>query len=737
MITVRSTNSAYNSPLIGNGEVVTTLGPTGYHSGFCPPLEAVNRTLFWAGRRLRDAREANIRIPRVAPEELIGVTRPLVRLGRLDRTLTIDGQPAADDDWSQTLDLDGASIISTLAHGDVEEVTRSRVCLTANVLVFNTRLTNHGSQPHEVAFVLNYTFGDAEGFLAPDTRLYVRRPHPDDVPFGDVEGVRATTEDAPDRPSHLLESLSIQYEVQDELGGVHLGRYPLGVIEETVQGGRFIHRLTLGPGEFADLWFWATISDRIHYTYFPDFAGVQSLLAAHERAWTDYWNTSSVAFGDETLETLYRTSLYTMRCNASPWTIPPGYLSTHWEGRVFHDDFYTFLGMISSGRTDLAARPPDFRLTTLPVALRRGAGHGAFFGWEVTEDGEESAPYGHWTDERFGGCQFAEESWRFYLHTRSLDTLARYYPVIKGCAEWLIYDMLIRDDAGRLVVRPATDFYEYVYPVTNSILLASGIVRTLMNAARASELLGVDEGQRGGWRDLAAELRANLPVDKETGTYTFSDDKSVPFIADFAAMVYPFPFDVYGERAVRTVDAIASATEEQRDWTDWLWMISQLASVFFYQGRGDDGYRALSRAGAITGPFLAPNEHFRREIGEYYLPWLSTSSGAYVHAVCAMFVQVLNEDPAVILPALPLTVADARFDRLMASHGVRVSGEVRGGALVGLSAESAQAQSWQFRLPARFSAAANFTRGVQLSEPDSHGLVTVTCSLGEGITNLV
>jgi len=85
--TVSGTNAAYNSPLIGNGEIVTTIGPQGYHNGFCPETEQVNRTIFWAGRRLHDTRTAKIQIPRVPPEELIGATIPLVRFGPLLRTL--------------------------------------------------------------------------------------------------------------------------------------------------------------------------------------------------------------------------------------------------------------------------------------------------------------------------------------------------------------------------------------------------------------------------------------------------------------------------------------------------------------------------------------------------------------------------------------------------------------------------------------------------------------------------
>jgi len=247
----------------------------------------------------------------------------------------------------------------------------------------------------------------------------------------------------------------------------------------------------------------------------------------------------------------------------------------------------------------------------------------------------------------------------------------------------------------------------------------------------------VDESSRRRWSDLAAELRANLPVDEATDTYKFSDDKPTRYIADYAAMVYPFSFDVFGERAARTLDAIASASEEERDWTNWLWMISQLSSTFFYQGRADEGYAALNTSPDMTGPFMAPNEHYQRDIDDYYLPWLTTGAGAYVHSVCSMFVQVLDEDATVLLPALPGSATEARFERLMASPRVWVSGEVRGGSLVSLSAESDTARKWAFRLPQRLAEGAAFPAEAQVSGPDNHGRVTITCDLQAGVTVLL
>ena len=764
MFTVHSADSTYNSPLIGNGEIVTSLGPTGYHNGLCPPEEVPNRAIFWAGRRLKDARNANTRFPRVPPEELIGPTRPLVRFGRLTRALFIDGVEAGDEHWEQTLDCDHGTVVSTLDHGAIREQTCSLVCLTANVLVFHTRLS---SPPHtcsplparegqgegggatgvltgdspptppvRLTFVLQYEFGDAEGYRTPDTRLHIRRPHPDDLPFGNVAGQRSADADAASCLPHLRESLSIQYEISDQLGDVHIGRYPLGEICQTEVGGRFTHEIELGVGETADLWFWVTLGDRYKYTHFPDFERVQALVAAHERAWADFWNTSQVTLGDPGLEALLKSSLYAIRCNVSPWSIPCGYLSTLWEGRTLHDEFYPCLALLSGNYPELAERVPNYRLHTLPVALWRGVGRGAYYAWEATEDGEESAPYGHWTDEQFRHGKFSEAIWRYYLYTGDLAALARYYPVLRGCAEWLIYDVLVRDDAGRLKTRPITEVDEVVFPVSNSIFTACATIRSLENAARAAELLDVDAAQRQEWRSLAAELRQGLPVDQEGQRYRYADDATIPPGVQHVPMVFPFSFDVHDERARDTLTHIYGTAASAWLEANWIWTVSQLATAFFYQGRGDEGYEVLRRTLALAGPFMAPNEHYREGEGAY-LPWLTTAAGAFVHAIHAMFVQVVDETGPVLLHALPSQVQHARFERLLASHGVGVSGEVRDGVLVRLIAQAGRPTGWSFRIPQRFASTARFVSAATLSEPDAWGLVAVECALAEGVTRLV
>jgi hypothetical protein len=741
----RSSDTApeYNSAMVGNGEVVTMIGPTGFHNGYCPPEERVNRTIFWAGRRLSDARGAEIGIPRVPPEELIGPTIPLVRFGRLHRRLYLDGQASTDHDWEQSFDPEKGRFVSCLGHGLIRERTETLVCLTQNLLVFRTVLENTGQSRAQLRFVVEYLFGDADGKMARGTRLHIRRPHPDDLGFGNVEGTRSRAEDPDRRPPHLRESLSVQYEIEKHLGEVRIGRHPNGQIRQTDAGGELTFQVELAPGAAETLWVWAALSDRFRYFHFPEFEEMAGLVEEHERAWREFWEASVLELGDKELESIRRSCLYTMRCYSSPWTLPPGYLSTHWEGRTFHDEFYPFLGLISSGYTELAWKIPNYRLQTLPLALERGGGKGAYFGWEVTESGEESAPYGHWTDEQFRHGQFSEQAWRYYLHTADLEALRRFYPVMRGCAEWMIHDLLVRDRGGRLVVRRVSDVAEHVICACNSIFAACAAVRALENAAAAAELLEVDSEDRERWRALAVELRGNLPVSQDGRRYRYADDSDLAPETAHLGMVFPFSFGVEGERSRETFRAVWEEYQRTRDVKtsdqvfsyNWIWAIGRLAAVCFYLGKPEEGYQVLKAAGSSLGPFLAPNEHYRAKEGAF-LPWFGTGAGAFVYALNAMFVQVYDQKGAVLLPAVPRAFGDSRFAGLAADRGVRVSGRLGGGRLEELVAACEKPIEWSFRIPRAAVRGREFEPAVRESEA-GEGWIVGRCRLEAGQNSLI
>lgn len=740
-LSVKSTDPLYTSPLLGNGEIVTTVGPSGYHNGYCLPHDAVNRVFFWAARRLKDARSSKVRIPRVPPEELIGPTIPLIRFGRLDRTLRIDGEQTQDKAWRQTLDLDHGKVTSQLEHNGITETTDSMVLYTENIVIFHTRFKNQRAKESRLQFQLAYRFGDADGLLPAGARLHIRRPHPDDLAFGNVEGIRSKG-DLERRPPHLRESLSVQYEIEQHLGEIRIGRFPLGVIRQTAQGGDFIHDINLAPGAETELWFWVVFSDRLKYAHFPSFEELEPLLRRHVAGWQQFWSVSQVRFFEEPLDTIRRTSLYALRCSVSPSYLPAGYLSTLWEGRTLHDEYFTFMGLISSNYVELASRIPNYRLRTLPHAEWRSQGHGTYYSWEATETGEESAPYGHWVDEQYRHGQFSEACWRLYLHTGRREVLQRFYPVIRGCAEWLAYDALERDEQGRLKVRMITDINEEVIDARNPVYTGAAVYRALENAARAAEILGVDDAERPEWRKLAEELRPNFPKEADGQTYAYCENVKTPPDSANLGMVYPFSFEVNSPTARRTFD---KAFEVYRTggkgtpdivWSNtWMWTLSRLATISFYQNRADAGWEVLQAVPRTVGPFLAPNEHFNKEDG-VFLPWYTSGAGSFIYSTNAMLVQVYDEGGAILFPAVPKGLKRAEFTNLLASNGVTVSGRIQAGVPVECSAGAPQDMQWEFRVPAELAATLPLgQRGMSVHAP-SDGLVRVEVSLKKGINRL-
>jgi hypothetical protein len=342
--------------------------------------------------------------------------------------------------------------------------------------------------------------------------------------------------------------------------------------------------------------------------------------------------------------------------------------------------------------------------------------------------------------------QISESAWRYYLYTRNLKDLERFYPLMRGCAEWLIHDTIVHEPDGNIKTRLATDILEAVYPVKNSIYVSCATIRALENAARAAELLGVDPDDQERWRYLASELRKNLPIDETHHRYRYADNAEAPLAYAHSAMVFPFPFDLQGDLARSTVEQSFAAfqsrqavheEQEHAVLTDnWLWEVSGLACALFYLGKGDEGLEVLHRIPLIIGPFMTPSEHFRAEGGPY-LPWFCTGSGIYTSAIQCMFVQVLSEAPALVLPALPSTVEEATFEDLLASNRVSVSGQVEAGRLAHLTARSGRDQMWNFRMPEKHAKKTRFEAGITVSPADKDGIVTITCSLKRGLNKLV
>jgi len=708
--TVHSTDPYYVSPILGNGEVVTTVGPTGYHDDLGPPHEHPNRTFVWAGRRMNTP------------------THALVRFGKVQRSLILNGKSTQDDSWTQSLDYDTATLTSRLNHNHVTETTTTQICHTENIAIFHTTFHNQSSVAVNLQLKFSYQFP-----IAPEDSLdFPQRTH-----FEEGSSKHTSLKSHELQTQAKDDGFSILYHINNQLGEVRIGCYPLQNITLGDTGGEIDHTLTLVPDESYDSWLWVMLSDRRHFTHFPDKARLNSLVVDHERSWHNFWKQSDVIVDNQTLVDFRQTCLYTIRCNASPWSIPPAYLPDYWEGRTFHDELYPFLALLSSGHKELAERVPTFRLNTLPVALSYGGGHGARYPWETLETGEEGGPYGAWMDERFHIGQFVETVWRYYQHTGDKDALERLYPVMRQSTQFFLNDVLVRDEHGILKTRLVTDFDEVIYPVDNGIFTLCSVIRTLESTAQAAAILHIDENDREQWLSYVTELHKALPTDKY---YRVADGASHWHIAQMGC-IYPFSFDIDSDIAVHTMTELYNALQTERntkpgsaksyDNTHWMWVASMVATGFFYQGRGDEGYTLLTKILNSCGPFLSSNEQQRLRTNEdlaqqYRLPWFTTSAGAFVYALNSIFVQVLDGETT-LFKGLPSHMKHAHCGGLLASDGVRLSATIQNGQLKDMILGTDMAKSWTFCLPEVIAV----TCGLQ-GQIDSNSYVHVTVQLDVG-----
>ena len=653
----------YLPAITGNGELVTCVGPSGYHEdgpwhpGFC--------VFAMAGRRLRTT------------------VATLVRLGRVSRSVSIGGRESQPASWQQEVVPAEGLVSSVLRHDGLEERTRSFVSLRCNAFVGITELHNASAGPLSASFTYRYALGDWE----------------DKLPEGAHSRVRPGGTGA-----------DVTYGIDGHLGRVCLR--PLGAPEVIVDDDRtvrLLYRLEIPAGASERVGVLLAFGDRRHYYQAPEAWDADEWHADQVGLWAGFQAVSRVSVGDEGVEALREMCMYDLRCNASPWSIPPAYIPTHWEGRTFHDELYPFLGLISAGHRDMAARIPHFRLRTLPQAEAWGSGPGARYPWETAEDGSEGGPFGPWDDEHFHIGQILESAWQYVQFQDDADELARFYPMLASCADYFLHNMVVWE-GGEAHVKPCTDYDEAISPVPDGLYTLCAAIRCMEVASLAAERLGVDARRRPRWLETAAALRRSLPKKPDGRSYATFAGAEHHHIAELGP-VYPFRIADDADLARGTLERFSEACKADVGWmpgtlpgyhgTTWMWSGAHLATAWALLGDGERAWETLVETVKAAGPGMMPVEHVRGS-GEIGVPWFTTAAGAFVFALHSMLVRVTDEGTDVF-PALPASMGDVSFEGLAGKgDGVCLSAALLGGRLVSLAVEAPGRKTLSLRIPTRY-----------------------------------
>jgi len=616
----------------------------------------------------------------IAGRRLPGARHELIPFGRLHVELFIGDVNNVPKSRTQTIDTSSAEVRTSRVFENAAESTRSMVLAHKNAFLIERRIANVSNEDIVVAVRHLYQFG------ARDEKRH--------------EALRSSLACCGDLAR-------FEWECGDLLGVVNLS-CDNGSWEGDGDEVRTFAEGIVAPGDEMVVRIAITFSDRIEFCLPVDAKGWDADIQKHQRWWDGFWSVSEIETGDSEVDRFREIALYTIACQATPWSVPPTVSERYWGGGAFHDEWYPFIALLSGGWDEMAARIPYFRLATLDEAKRRANFRGALYPWSSTEDGKERDPHGHWYSERFHLGLIAGCASFLWIYQWDFETLRELYPILRECARYFELNMIERDERGAPRTIGCTDFDESTVEVAGGPFTMGAAYHALERASEAARRLDVDGEMRVGWDRLARQLRQQFAVDSASKRYVVPGGHpqhyscvgfAVPFFADCESETIRNTVSFFGAR-LKTANGWAPGLAQSFEGTTWLWTAGHLAMCDLVLGNASDAWEKVRKGPDCASQFMSPNEHLDRD-GQVRVPWFTTGCGAWVGALHWMFARA-DQTGDYVLMGIPEELKTVSFRGLRLSRGVTVSGRVVDGVLTNLSFNAPKATGFTFEIPSRF-----------------------------------
>ncbi len=438
----------------------------------------------------------------------------------------------------------------------------------------------------------------------------------------------------------------------------------------------------------------------------------------HSQKWNDYNQEGYAEIDNEQINTAYQTAQYHLKCFTTNWSIPVGLNNGSWQGRYFaFDEFYMFMGLITSNHLEKAYKVPKFRYDGLGFAAFKGSEpknrEEAHYPWETLENGEEGAPHGFWLDHVFHMACIACDEYYYYKFTNDKEFLENMaYPVIKKCATYYMKHMLYHLEGSRCVIGKCTDLERLGASRENAYMTTCGVIKTFEIFNEVANLLGVDKDFADQCAKEAIALKNSLPQE---------DGKYIPYpgcdTASIALISGTYPFDVIERDSALQENGIKYYLDSENKVGNMYsvgtgvcsWYMTWKALVFARHFKKDDTYTAIKNAAKNTGYFGEMYEISDLSTKTIYRPWFTTAAGMLVHSVNEMLMQY-DDDTVLIAPALPKEVKSFSF-KLAAYNDTVVSVNVKDSVLEDINVyygKNAENKNIKIKLPKHITAKKSF-----------------------------
>jgi len=412
----------------------------------------------------------------------------------------------------------------------------------------------------------------------------------------------------------------------------------------------------------------------------------EGLFRSQTQAWADYWAESYVHLSSKRQEDAYYTSQYHLRISSTRWSIPTGIFNTHWDGRYFpFDDYFSFMGLVTSGHLSMAKKIPSFRHGLLSLAQFRAHTYfdkklsGARFSWEQLEDGTESSPPGFWQEHIFHQSNISLTAWYYWLYSADAEFLKEIaYPILSNCAEFARVQSVMKVGNDRYIVGKCTDLERLGPARHNAYMTTCGIIATFDAAANAADILGIDSEKSEQWRFLAGKLRESLPV--EDGRYVPYPECDQKSIAVFAGT---FPYPAVQKDDLKQQAAMDDFLNNENSYGN-MYPVGNSVCVWYAGWKGlafarlGDMEKTMTCIEQAAGEANCFSEIFEISNPVHH-PWFTTAEGTYVNMVNESLLQSSDHEIRILAQGMK----NCSF-KLPAVGGVTVEANVQDGIVTSL-----------------------------------------------------
>ena len=491
--------------------------------------------------------------------------------------------------------------------------------------------------------------------------------------------------------------IDIQYKTLDKKKGI-ICLFSDMKTTAKINGNLYSMTYNLPAGE-TDICFYILINDSIDNENFTKQSnelkeyilekGFEQLFKQHLNKWSEYYNEGYVTTDDSSINMVYNTAQYHLKCYTTQWSIPVGLCDEIWQGKYFaFDEFNMFIALLSSNHIKAAYKTPHFRAMGLDKAIKRASSSNgvqqARYPWETLENGDESSPSGFWHDHVFHMACIAMTEYYYYIYTQDKQFLQKEgYPVIQACAMFYINHMIYESADNKLKVAKCTDMERLGASVSNGYMTMCAIIKTIKIFCETADILGLNDAHK--YTELPQRLIESLPNDgKEYIPYDGCLETSVGLMGG------TYPFDVIDKENELQRNGINSYfSREEKTGNMYAvgtgvcpWYKAWKAIVLGRLGKMEEAYQAIKSTVNNTGNFGEMYEINDRITGTILRPWFATASGVFIQAVNEMFVKYKN-GLIYIGATLPKEINDCSF-RLACGYGITAEVTIQSGSIVKL-----------------------------------------------------